>query len=472
LEEYPKGDINDFVAKFPGKLIEIVEKCEPWKFVVEKEYEDDGLPLETTLAQAVMAENAKKRITFKAIASAVERSPFIIPKEVNVKCGRDAKGLCSICQIPKATKPDHQVMEVQKESPCIMKMVKKATADKRTALMEEFKIPKGCKVCGFEDLTHYTVESLRISSEIDISNRASERDMQAAYCVGTDIELNACYQMTGRMFPHPNTQEATLIISDFKSTKDALSNYELPNTNALDVFQPDRWTVDGLRNKLDCIYSDFEANVTRIFQRRNILLGMDLAYHSPLFLQFDDTQVNGWVSTLVVGDSSVGKSKTLKSLMEHYRLGELTDCKGVTEAGLKGGLQKFGDTFFVTWGKIVNNDKRLLAMEELTGMSQEVFSSITEVRSSGRAILDKIEKRSANARTRLIVTANPRSKKPRTISSYNYGVDAVVQLIGTLQDIRRFDLCLILDQNEVDATRLQAFRPAIDHIFTSDICRS
>jgi len=471
-ETYPKGDVNDFIHAFPGQLVELLRKCEEWEFEPERQYEENGKPEYMSLTQAMLAENAKKRVSFKAIASAVERSPFILPRSVEVKCGRNAKGLCQICQIPKATKPENQVMEVQKESPSLMRMVKGTETEKSLALMEEFKIPKNCKVVSFNSLTHYNVESVRVSSETDISSRSAERDMQAAYCIGESLELNECYQMTGRMFPHPKTQEATLMISSMEATVDSLSSYELPDMEKLNIFQPEEWTVDGIKAKLNDIYSDFEANLTRIFERRALILGMDLAYHSPLFIQFDDSEVKGWVETLILGDSSVGKSETLKKLMEHYGLGEKIDCKGVTEAGLKGGLQKFNDVHFVTWGALVQNDKRLLAMEELHGMDIEVFSKITEVRSSGRAVLTKIEKRSANARTRLIAISNPRKfRRPRTIATYNYGLDAIVELIGSMEDIRRFDLCLILDQNEVDTERLQSFRPVVDHKYTSDLCR-
>lgn len=246
----------------------------------------------------------------------------------------------------------------------------------------------------------------------------------------------------------------------------------------MSVFWPDEWSVDGLERLLGGIYSDFEANVTRIFQRHDLHLSVDLVYHSPLLLEFDGKTIKGWAEALIVGDSSQGKSEVTcgsngpGGLMSHYGLGEKIECKNATVAGLLGGLQKSGERWFVSWGVIPTHDKRLVILEELKGASQEVFSKLTDMRSSGFAEIPKIEKRKTHARTRLIALSNPRSDMK--LRQYNYGIQAVKELIGALEDIRRFDFVHLVssdEMNEVEINKLQTFRPQVPHVYTSELCR-
>jgi hypothetical protein len=187
-------------------------------------------------------------------------------------------------------------------------------------------------------------------------------------------------------------------------------------------------------------------------------------------MTFDDNnKEKAWVEVLIIGDSSQGKTEAVKSLLNFYGLGEFVDCKGATEAGLKGGLQKFNERWFITWGKIPNNDRRLVVLDELKGTSINEIGKLTEMRSSGIAQLTKIVQRKTSARTRMIAISNPR--KPRPISSYNYGLDAIVEVIGNLEDIRRFDMCLILNKDEIDVDSFRKNRPVINQKYDGNLCR-
>jgi hypothetical protein len=131
-----------------------------------------------------------------------------------------------------------------------------------------------------------------------------------------------------------------------------------------------------------------------------------------------------------------------------------------------------GTRWFVTWGVIPTHDKRLVVLEELKGTTPEVIGKLTDMRSSGVAEIPKIEKRRTHARTRLIAISNPRSDQP--LSSYNFGVEAIRELIGGLEDIRRFDAALLVSSLELDAktlNRLQRNRPDVSHRYTADLCR-
>ena len=470
-EKYPKGDINDFIRE-GGELYPLIKECEKWVRVDNKKLDEKDPCVHVNLDQAVGAEYAGKRIAFEAVVSSIDTRPYSIPNVVEIKCPRGLD-FCSNCAVSSMAKTE-QKYELQSERIELMEIVGEERKSLKRILKGAIGIPNLCQECEFVDISSYNVEDVRISEQLDIKSQKVERTMQIAYCVGAEgLELNTDYHMEGRMYPHPKNQQASLLISSYKRTKDALDTYTPENLDKLTIFQPDEWTTQNIQERLDSIYEDFEANVTYIYKRRSLHLAIDLSYHSPLFIPINNISTNGWAEVLIVGDSAQGKTKASSRLLQHYGLGERVICKGATRAGLLGGSAQQGNKrWFVTWGKIPINDRRLVILEELKGASVEVIAALTDMRSSGTAEITQIEARRAKARTRLIGISNPRSINP--LSSYNFGVDAIKELIGSPEDVRRWDLCLLLDRREVDGDEvlvLEKNPPIKDHVYTSELCR-
>jgi hypothetical protein len=107
-----------------------------------------------------------------------------------------------------------------------------------------------------------------------------------------------------------------------------------------------------------------------------------------------------------------------------------------------------GTKWFVTWGIVPIHDKQLVIMEEIKGASPEILGTLTDMRSSGLAEIVGIERRKAHARTRLIMISNPRTDK--SIDSYTFGIETIKELMGNLEDIRRFDFALIVSKQEIN----------------------
>ncbi len=471
-DTYPSGDVNDWIGQekaTASNFLDLIVGTEEWK-PHEISFIDKSEPENLELIEAVSADKVNKRIRLKCVIAAIDTSPYVIPKKLSITCTRD-QDFCTICPVLRLTEDEDgkASMIIQPESSAILSMVATHKSLQREAIIEALEMPQ-CKVVEFQPTEFYSVEDTRISPRLEITNTAQERVMQPALCIGENLELNECFELTGKLFPHPKTQQSTFLISKIKPTLDALSTFKLEND--LSVFEPDEWTDESLDKKLNEIYNDFEANVTRIFKRKDLHFMVDLAYHSVLFMRFDSKIIKGWAEVLIIGDSSQGKSETTLQLMKHYQLGEKVECKNATVAGLLGGLQQMGKRWFVSWGIIPTHDKRLVILEELKGTSYEVISKLTDMRSSGIAEIPKIEKRRTRARTRLIALSNPRSD--RSVSSYNFGIEAIKELIGGLEDIRRFDACLLISANEIQASelnKLQRARPNVKHKFTSDKCR-
>lgn len=478
LEKYPTGDVNDYFGaeqRTHEDFKRLLDACPVWvPPAALAEIDDTSTAQSVTLADSTSASTVARRISLTCIVSQMAETPYIVPKRVAVACNRNQPG-CPECPVYSQTPQPDGLVEclVNPESPAILGIVGSKRKVVKETVREALRIPL-CKSADFTVRESYNVEDVRLSPQLNISSRESDNMLQPAMFVGGDLDLNAPYTFEGRCYPHPQNQTAILLLSKAVANEDSLGAYAptAEQLAELTVFQPTEWTVAGLTAKLDELYEDIETNVTRIFFRREMHLAIDLIYHTTLLMKFDGRVVKGWGELLIVGDSSQGKSETTARLMEHYDLGEKVECKNASVAGLLGGLVQSGTKWFVSWGVIPKHDQRLVVLEELKGASFEVISKLTDMRSSGVAEMPKIERRRTHARTRLIAISNPRSDL--MMSAHNFGVEVIKELIGGLEDVRRFDLAVIVGSSQIDTTRLNvlaANRPKVHHRHTKELCK-
>lgn len=479
-KRYPKGDISDFVGKEGAgtdELMRLMLSATEFKPGEESAATEIilGPPKRVTLASASHPIHVRARIEFEAVISALDTTPYLVPKEVKVNCTRDQNN-CHMCPISSITPdPVTGIAEatIPSTSPAILDIVNCGKTSQSVAISEGLRMPE-CKAVEFNVKTYYSVSDARLVPKLEISGEGANNVVQPALIVGERLEPNYPYLFCGTTHPHPRTQQAALVLDSAVESQDSLNTFQ-PSEQEIDElksFQPDSWTLPSLTAKLDAIYDDLEANVTGVFSRRELHLAYDLAYHSVLFVPLDGDVINGWTNVVVVGDSSQGKTETSTRLMKHYGLGERVECKNATVPGLLGGVAQLGNRWFVSWGVIPMHDRRLVILEELNGASIEVIGKLTDMRSSGVAEIPKIERRRAHARTRIIAIGNPRNQ--RSMASYGFGIEALHELVGGLQDLRRFDIGLVVTASQVNASvinRLRHERPKVRHTYTSSLCR-
>lgn len=477
IDKYPNGDVSDYFGQ-EGKsredFIALLESANIW--TVPGEAPVEPLSSEFTrvdhLSGILHPGLTGTRVSTSAVVTTLDTAPYLIPRRVACTCSKDQPG-CILCPVfpVDQDKAGRVFLEVNGESAAILEMVASPKKGMRESLREGLRIPP-CKSVEFTPQTYYSIEDARLSPQLEISSRSLDRMVQPALVIDSGLEPNCTYEFVGRVYPHPKTQQAMFLASNAMPCQDALSEVKLNKMDydELTIFRPEVWTVESIQDKLDDIYTDIEANATRIFQRRELHLAIDLTYHSPLLIPFDGRKIKGWVETLIVGDSAQGKSEATGRMMELYGLGEKVECKNSSVAGLLGGCQQIAGRWFVTWGVIPTHDRRLVILEELKGASTEVIAKLTDMRSSGVAEIPKIDKRRTHARTRLIAVSNPRSDKP--VASYSFGIEVIKELIGSLEDIRRFDLNILLSSEQVDVEAIHNYRPKVKRVYTEgDLCR-
>ena len=227
-----------------------------------------------------------------------------------------------------------------------------------------------------------------------------------------------------------------------------------------------------IQDKLIELYRDLAHNVTYIYERFDMLLAFDLSFHSVLSFYFQGKRIHkGWVESLIISDTRCGKSENAEKLISHYRLGEICSAENTSFAGLIGGMQQVGSRWHLSWGKIPINDRRLVVIDEVSGLNTDTIGLMSGIRASGVAEIIKINTEKTHSRTRLIWLSNPRSAI--SVNSHNSGVDIVQRLIGKPEDIARFDFALIMAQEEISSDVINAFnRPVVKHVYKSHLCHN
>lgn len=233
-----------------------------------------------------------------------------------------------------------------------------------------------------------------------------------------------------------------------------------------------------IRKKLEDIYTDLEHNVTKIYERHDLHLLYDLAYHSVIQFAFMGQMLRrGWVEVLVVGDTRCGKTRTAERLLRHYAAGEMGTGENTSLAGLIGGMQQISKQWSIIWGKLPRNDRRLVVIDEASTLPLDSIPAFATIRSEGVARITKIQSEQTPARTRAIWISNPRINRlsgiARPVSSYDYGILTVPELIGRPADIARFDAAYVVANGEVSTDVIfRTERPEVQHKYTSTLAHN
>lgn len=275
--------------------------------------------------------------------------------------------------------------------------------------------------------------------------------IQRCYYFGERIDSNVPYYIEVIPTAEIRTQETIGIITKVSPLSKSIERFDFSAANLADLsmFQPDEESVwDKLVSVGDALAEDH----LRVYNRLDWVLSALLTWTSPIGWRFPNEPElqRGWLNTLGLGDTETGKSKAAKALKGLFNCGVFVNSENCTFVGLVGGAVKVGSgQLMLRWGRIPLNDKQLVVLEELSGLSIEEISHMSEVRSSGVARLDKGGiSAETNSRTRLLCISNARGKG-RSVNRALYGVYAVQDLIGHSEDIARFDIITTLTDREV-----------------------
>jgi 5S rRNA maturation endonuclease (ribonuclease M5) len=401
-------------------------------------------PFKVSVMDSFDSQNIGRALSMDVLISGRSKEPYSLPKVVTSTCTMDAGNQCSIC--PMRAAGGRMNYEIQPSSPTLLEMLESNKTAQQDALRQYIKAAK-CNRLEHEVKSYQTVEQLYVRPSWD--EESGDFTPRLVNSVGKHNTMpSQVVTVTGTTWPDPKEQKNELLAWNVQETENAIDEFRVTPeiVSRLKVFQP-KGRQSPLQ-KLVEVAKDYEQHVTRIYGRLDLHVAVMLVYHSVITFPFQDkVERRGWLDALVVGDTRTGKSEVSQRLLEQYRLGQFVNCEAATFAGIVGGLQQMADRqWAVTWGIIPMSDRRLVVLDEASGLSFENIQAMSDVRSRGFVRLQKIQAEQAWARTRLLWLSNPRDS---SMERYTYGIQAIEPLIGNREDIARFDFAMALTQHDV-----------------------
>jgi 5S rRNA maturation endonuclease (ribonuclease M5) len=463
-------DVTDFFAKFkktPKDFQDVLDVAEV--FAAPK----DGEPIEVSVRESFNPKLSGQPMAMTVSVVGKFSQQHLIPKDVVYTCRISAGKTCTGC--PMADAEGKIEAEIERSDQAILKL-RDVTESARN---EALRMIIGAHKCGKMEVfikSHHSQELLTCRTSLDYSIE-DEGDTTQRVVVNVGeyaTEANRVLRITGTTYPDPKDQTSVFQAWKSEPVESSLDAYEedAEELRMMKIFRPRPGQTP--LGKMKEIAYDLADNVTRIVGRPQLHMAMDIVWHSAIAFDFAGQPIErGWCELLVIGDARTGKSEVAHKLSRHYGFGRVVSCESASIPGLLGAVKQIGNRGWVLeWGAIPLNDRRLVALDEVGGLSTDQIGQLSSVRSSGRAEIIKAESHQTYARTRLIWLTNPRDNRVG-MGAYMYGVRAIQPLIGNQEDIARFDFAMSVGSDDVSLEdinkRIKDPRP---HTYSAAACHA
>ena len=464
-------DLTDFLLENePTALRQLMDEAKPYGKPRARESAVETVTVLDTFDARRVGEPVRVITTIRG-----RKEPgYTIPKKMHMVCTQDAGNKCTSCPLNAASGDAHVVIEP--DDPVVLALIDASTEKVYQELASAYGVPSGrCVKLQQEVEEHQAVEILFGRPALD-HTEGNERDSAGDYknikltSVGKhDTASNNTVSAVGSLQPSPRSQGNEFLVHEIEVLETSVDKFVIDKES---VALMKRFQTSGKPlNKLAEINKSLAEHVTKIHGRPEMHALMDLTFHSVLSFNFaGETIPRGWIESLIVGDTGTGKSSAASRLVQHYGGGEVINCEAATFAGVVGGVQQLGGKdWAVTWGAIPINDRRLVVLDEVSGLSHEDIGGMSDVRSRGQAKLTKVVQDTTWARVRQIWMGNPREA---TMDRFTYGVDALKPLIGNAEDIARFDMAMAVTKFDVPAEVINTRSEGGEFKYTEDACHT
>lgn len=430
-------------------------------------------PADAHPGDAINAERHGKPMRLTVTVKGRGRTGYAVPHKIKLDCTRDAGPICNHCPFLET---GEGTMEIERSDPSILMMIDSTTDQVEKQLKELAGIPAKCRKVEMEK-SYQSVEILYARPSVEHVNGTNGSKLNAVDTVlrmtsvgRHDTPTNSTIQVVGAVQNNPRNQQNEFLAWDVSQMRHMDENFQMDSKTMqmLQRFQPspDETSYD----KLHDIAEQLSAHVTHIYGRPVLHIAMDLVWHSVLQFEFEGQLLQrGWLEILIAGDTRTGKSEVAERLIGHYQAGEKIECEAASFAGIVGGTQQVRNEWMLTWGAIPINDRRLVVLDEISGLTVEQIGQMSGMRASGIASIEKVVSEKTTARTRKIWMGNPRDDL--SMDHYSFGIYAIKPLIGRNEDIARFDAAMAVRADDVDIEPyLRSRRGRGELLYTREAC--
>ena len=272
-----------------------------------------------------------------------------------------------------------------------------------------------------------------------IDGKKQELLEKRVYFLSSEHVKPGNYLATGYVKTHPKTQQVTLLIETLVPQDDDYQSFDLQkNLVHLQAFQKLSWTD---------ILDDLTENVTKVYERNEILIAILLTYCSPLWIRFNEEIIRGWLLTTIIGDSGSGKSQTHTRLAEFVNIGDCFSGLTGSRTGLAYALVEHPlRGWQVRIGRYPANSRKILTVDETQHLPDWDLRAISKAMDEGFMLIDKVISGGYESMTRLILICNP--KKDQVMDGFSWGCQTLREVYPPTI-IRRIDLAVFANSGDI-----------------------
>jgi hypothetical protein len=445
-------DITDYFTKYKkerGDLIKCIKDTPTFTITEAQEERERTQPL-ITLIEATKPQYINRVVRSNIQVVATFDSTFIVPTTITAKK----------TTLSEDAKTDKMLLGEEKNwylgedtAADLLKLVDNNFNEEqiRLNIRDILRIPKSEKNISVQKLTKETIHKCNVTDYFEVNMKGAVQIEFTAYSIKRKLESGKKYRATYKLVPHPyKGQSLIMIILDVEDASDSVSNFVVSEhvRKNLDVIKELKGTVS---KRINILTEKFKG-VLAYDGYNQLIQCFDLAYHTVLEFNFGTFKnVRGYLDTLIIAESRVGKSTTAETMQKLYQLGTFTSLAGssATIAGLVGGSNKVNGSYQTRAGTIPQNHRGLMILEELGKSNSNVLRELTDIKSSNQVRITRVNgSLTLPALVRMITITNVKTEgnRPRSINSYPNGIEILLDLVGTPEDIARFDMTLILGE--------------------------
>lgn len=413
------------------------------------EYEKAEVTIEAEQLESFTKIESKELIDHKVVCDITicgeTSEAFHAVEEFKVSfCPKLRKGECFDCvepiKIPHGSREyigscmssDYQVQSMLRDY-CCKKYQQRCGIDilRRTTVKEFFAHQR------VDRITHKKDENGNI---VQLYNGKQQELMEKrCYYISDEHPRPGNYRATGWIKSHPKTQQITMLIEHLKPLIDDFESFDLQkNRHLIEAWKQIPW---------DDKLADLEHNVTRVYERDEVLIAALLTFCSPRWIPFNGEVIRGWLVTMILGDSGAGKTQTYTRLSEFCGIGDSLSGLTGSRTGLAYALVEHKQKGWqVRIGRYPANSRKILMVDEAQHLPEQDVRTISKAMEEGFLQIDRVQSKGYESETRLILIANPKDDK--TMDEFSYGCLALTSFLPSTI-IRRLDMAVFLNSGDL-----------------------
>jgi hypothetical protein len=227
--ELEKEDFTDYILKYGNTKEQFVELCKESPFFKKAEPEvikKDDKAEEINLFLASHSRYYEKLVKLHVLVIGKDMSPYIVPKKITINCPGGMKK-CRGC--PISLSGGSVTVEINNDEADILNMIDVNSASLLKLHLKRLGVFNCAAPTMVIDIAA-NVEALTVINDVEyVVDQKTDYTVTDVYYTGHGITTNATYELIGRIYPHPKTQKATILVHEAKPAKSSIEAFEMSN---------------------------------------------------------------------------------------------------------------------------------------------------------------------------------------------------------------------------------------------------